>query len=282
MALFRRSLEPAARRSGAAADGSGQSTWIMRRSSSTFTTASPSTGRCCRTIAGRSACWHAASWVRRLLKAFVPLDLAQAQPNVWAASTAGAMAAGNANLTRFYRDGMIERGNPLRYADIEQLNNLLRERGAHSVGGVSHRDESRPAAVRTGLVRYVGEGSQRAAPDRRRGWHLPEDEPHRGGDHGGAVVRRACTSVAGTELPGYPRRSRPRGTSSSRRSASGRPAAGARCTRKTTSSGASTNARSRPKRSASSNPSCGAPHSPHPNPEAWSTGRDRPGRRIRH
>ena len=38
------------------------------------------------------------------------------------------MAAGNANLTKFYRDGMIERGNPLRYADIEQLNNLLRER----------------------------------------------------------------------------------------------------------------------------------------------------------
>ncbi len=58
--------------------------------------------------------WHAASWVRRLLKAFVPLDLAQ--------------AASNSNLTKFYRDGMIERGNPLRYADIERLNNLLRER----------------------------------------------------------------------------------------------------------------------------------------------------------
>lgn len=72
--------------------------------------------------------WHAASWVRQLLKAFVPLDLAQAQPDVWAASTALAMAAGNANLTKFYRDGMIERSNPLRYADIEHLNNLLRDR----------------------------------------------------------------------------------------------------------------------------------------------------------
>nr|WP_281720110.1 neuraminidase-like domain-containing protein [Nitrosomonas nitrosa] len=71
--------------------------------------------------------WHAASWVRRLLKSFVPLDLAQAQPDVWAASAA-VMATGNANLTKFYRDGMIERGNPLRYADIEHLNNLLRER----------------------------------------------------------------------------------------------------------------------------------------------------------
>ena len=72
--------------------------------------------------------WHAASWVRHLLRAFVPLDLAQAQPDLWAASTAAAMATGNANLTKFYRDSMIERGNPLRYADIEHLNNLLRDR----------------------------------------------------------------------------------------------------------------------------------------------------------
>lgn len=72
--------------------------------------------------------WHAASWVQRLLKAFVPLDLAQAQPEVWAASAAPALATGNANLTKFYRAGMIERGNPLRYTDIEQLNNVLRER----------------------------------------------------------------------------------------------------------------------------------------------------------
>ena len=38
------------------------------------------------------------------------------------------MAVGNANLTKFYRDGMIERV-PRRYADLERLNNLLRERG---------------------------------------------------------------------------------------------------------------------------------------------------------
>ncbi len=54
-------------------------------------------------------CWHASLWVRKLLQAFVPLDLSFAQPDVWAASTAAAMAAGNANLTKFYRDGMIER-----------------------------------------------------------------------------------------------------------------------------------------------------------------------------
>ncbi|MDM0069626.1 neuraminidase-like domain-containing protein [Variovorax sp. J31P207] len=73
-------------------------------------------------------CWHASLWVRKLLQSFVPLDLAFAQPDVWASSTAAAMAGGNANLTKFYRDGMIERV-PRRYADLERLNNLLRERG---------------------------------------------------------------------------------------------------------------------------------------------------------
>ncbi|WP_271589180.1 neuraminidase-like domain-containing protein [Bradyrhizobium sp. CCBAU 53415] len=73
-------------------------------------------------------CWHASLWVRKLLQAFVPLDLSSAQPDVWAGSTAAAMAIGNANLTKFYRDGMIERV-PRRYADLEHLNNLLRERG---------------------------------------------------------------------------------------------------------------------------------------------------------
>ncbi len=72
--------------------------------------------------------WRAASWVRQWLKAFTPLDLAQAQPDVWVASAAATLAAGNANLTKCFRDGMIERGNPLRYANIERINNLLRER----------------------------------------------------------------------------------------------------------------------------------------------------------
>jgi hypothetical protein len=72
--------------------------------------------------------WHAERWVRRLLASFVPLDLGQAQPDVWAADSPLAMSTGNANLTKFYRNGMIEQGRPLRYADIERLNNLLRER----------------------------------------------------------------------------------------------------------------------------------------------------------
>lgn len=73
-------------------------------------------------------CWHASLWVKKLLQAFVPLDLSLAQPDVWASSAAAAMAAGNANLTKFYRDGLIERV-PRRYADLERLNNLLRARG---------------------------------------------------------------------------------------------------------------------------------------------------------
>jgi hypothetical protein len=73
-------------------------------------------------------CWHASLWLRKLLQAFVPLDLSFARPDLWAASTAAGLAAGNANLTKFYRDGMIERV-PRRYADLERLNNLLRARG---------------------------------------------------------------------------------------------------------------------------------------------------------
>jgi len=72
--------------------------------------------------------WHAALWVRRLLQAFVPLDLSQAQPDVWAASSSAGIATGNENLTKLYRDGMIERGGPLRYTNIERIDNLLRER----------------------------------------------------------------------------------------------------------------------------------------------------------
>lgn len=72
--------------------------------------------------------WRAALWLRCLLKAFVPLDLAQAEPDRWAGNTPAQLAAGNANLTQFFRDGLIERGDPLRYADIERVNNALRER----------------------------------------------------------------------------------------------------------------------------------------------------------
>ncbi|WP_308602496.1 neuraminidase-like domain-containing protein [Massilia sp. Dwa41.01b] len=72
--------------------------------------------------------WHAAQWVRQLLRHFVPRDLGLAQPAAWAGDDGAALAAANAGLTRFYRDGMIERGEPRRYLDLERLNNELRER----------------------------------------------------------------------------------------------------------------------------------------------------------
>lgn len=73
-------------------------------------------------------CWHASLWVRTLLHSFVPLDLSLAQPDTWAAGAPADMAVGNLNLTKFYRDGTIERA-PRRYTDLEHLNNKLRERG---------------------------------------------------------------------------------------------------------------------------------------------------------
>jgi hypothetical protein len=72
--------------------------------------------------------WHADRWVRRLLDHFVPLDLVKAQPELWASDDGVSMAAGNANLTRFYQDGCFEIDEPRRYEDVKRLNDGLRER----------------------------------------------------------------------------------------------------------------------------------------------------------
>ncbi|MFM5885377.1 MAG: neuraminidase-like domain-containing protein [Novosphingobium sp.] len=69
--------------------------------------------------------WHAARWIKQLLRGFVPLDLAAADPDLWASTQ---FAASNVSLTGFFRDGMIGRGDPLRFADVELLNNGLRLR----------------------------------------------------------------------------------------------------------------------------------------------------------
>ncbi|NHZ81412.1 insecticidal toxin complex protein [Massilia sp. CCM 8695] len=72
--------------------------------------------------------WHASLWVRQLLRHVVPLELGAARPSLWATDADASLATANAELTAFYRNGMIERGDPRRYADIESLNNALRER----------------------------------------------------------------------------------------------------------------------------------------------------------
>ncbi len=72
--------------------------------------------------------WHGDRWVRRLLEHFVPLDIVKAQPVLWASDDPVSMAAGNANLTRFYQDGCFENGEPRRYEDVRRLNDGFRER----------------------------------------------------------------------------------------------------------------------------------------------------------
>jgi hypothetical protein len=71
--------------------------------------------------------WHAERWVRALLQRFLPQHLPFAQPWLWASD--GPALDGNANLTRFYRDGCIENSAPRRYLDIKILNDGLRVRG---------------------------------------------------------------------------------------------------------------------------------------------------------
>ncbi len=71
--------------------------------------------------------WRADLWVRALMAEFLTGNIRAAQPFLWASD--GPEPAGTANLTRFYRDGCIENGDPRRYAEIEALNNGLRTRG---------------------------------------------------------------------------------------------------------------------------------------------------------
>lgn len=71
--------------------------------------------------------WQAEKWIRHLLYHFYPKDIAFAEPFLWVSD--GPALNGNANLTKFYRDGCIENGEPYRYKEIKFLNDGLRERG---------------------------------------------------------------------------------------------------------------------------------------------------------
>ena len=72
--------------------------------------------------------WRADRAIRGILHAFYPRDISAAMPNQWASSDAVSLAAGVANLTKFYRDGCIENNEPRRYEDIKRLNDGLRLR----------------------------------------------------------------------------------------------------------------------------------------------------------
>jgi hypothetical protein len=90
--------------------------------------------------------WHGDAWVRRLLRHFRPVDIAAAQPCLWAADDPSAILApgaqsGIANLTAFVDDGCFENGPPRRYADVKSLNDELRLRGRDAlVAYLCHAD----------------------------------------------------------------------------------------------------------------------------------------------
>lgn len=82
--------------------------------------------------------WKAEKWLRLLERAFYDKDIRSARPDLWASIDPNsietfAAESGNANLTKFFRDGCIENNSPLRYEDIKQINDGLRLRGRNAL-----------------------------------------------------------------------------------------------------------------------------------------------------
>ncbi|MEM7719484.1 MAG: neuraminidase-like domain-containing protein, partial [Pseudomonadota bacterium] len=71
--------------------------------------------------------WHADRWLDQLRADFLEADIDVATPHLWAAHPVD--MGGLANLSQFYRDGLIENGDPRRYQELETLNDGLRLRG---------------------------------------------------------------------------------------------------------------------------------------------------------
>ena len=76
--------------------------------------------------------WRGATWLRRIEHHLVPADVTAARPDLWAADDPAAQdpsgLSGVANLTAFVQAAYLENGAPRRYADLELLNDGLRER----------------------------------------------------------------------------------------------------------------------------------------------------------
>lgn len=81
--------------------------------------------------------WQGDKWIRALLLHFVPKIIGQARTDLWASDDlnlevpsfeSGNKESGNENLTKFFRNGCIENGDPRRYEDIKRLNDGLRQR----------------------------------------------------------------------------------------------------------------------------------------------------------
>jgi len=82
--------------------------------------------------------WQVEKWLRCLLLNFFAKDIREARPSLWASDDPGLIEAGetqsgNANLTRFIRDGSFENGEPRRYEEVKRLNDGLREKGRQAL-----------------------------------------------------------------------------------------------------------------------------------------------------
>lgn len=82
--------------------------------------------------------WRAEKWVRCVLIHFFVKNVRDARPDLWASDDPGLVepgetVSGNANLTRFVRDGCFENGQPRRYEDLKRLNDGLRVRGRQAL-----------------------------------------------------------------------------------------------------------------------------------------------------
>jgi hypothetical protein len=82
--------------------------------------------------------WHGDRWVRRLLRDFLPSDISEALPDLWASDDPGSLVVGetmtgNGNLSGFLGDGCLENGEPPRYLELSCLNDGLRERARYAL-----------------------------------------------------------------------------------------------------------------------------------------------------
>ncbi|PFJ40214.1 insecticidal toxin complex protein [Priestia megaterium] len=92
--------------------------------------------------------WQSEKWIRSLQKHFHQKNIREARPDLWSSDDPAIPEiafdkkdSGNLNLTRFYREGCIENGDPRRYKEIKLLNDGLRERGrAALVAYLTHMD----------------------------------------------------------------------------------------------------------------------------------------------
>ena len=82
--------------------------------------------------------WHADRWLRSVQDRCTSGDIEAARPDLWASDDPsgqllGETQTGNANLLGFAAGGYLGNGAPRRYADLQRLNDGLRDRGRRAL-----------------------------------------------------------------------------------------------------------------------------------------------------